>query len=862
MIRFGNFIKGFFLKRKRNETTDVEQLRTAFRERYHQFKLLLNANNEALAIMAEIEEALRGAKPFGMTFVRSHCTRVATNVFQIIKLLKTLAPERYELLYKQFKEIQLKINTFIIQKHPLRKGALVLRLQDVDKDFTDLVGSKIASLGEITKHLNINVPKGFVVTADGYYHFIEHNDLQSEINRLVQTTNIERFDQLYAMSSSIQRLIIGASIPESLKKTVMEHCWRLEEEEGKEITLALRSSALGEDFANTSFAGQYRSALNVSPENIFYAYKEIVASKYGLQAMTYRLNRGIRDEGIAMCVGCMRMVDALSGGVIYSRNPVDIRDNSIVINSVWGLPKSVVDGSINPDYFILARDDPPVIQGKEIPLKEQKFVCYPSEGVCRLDLVGEESREASLQDDQAVSLARISLQLDAYYGRPVDMEWAIDKEGNIIILQCRPLQQREISESGHRKANSEPLILEGGVTASPGAASGPVFIVKKEMDTLRFPQGAILLTEQALPRWSTILNRAAAVITAQGSVAGHLASVAREFRIPALFGVKDAMSSFKDEQVITLDAAGRRIYAGRIESFLINEKGPKNLMEGSPVFEILKGVSQHIIPLNLLDPDAPDFRPESCRTFHDITRFCHEKSVHEMFRFGKDHKFPERSSKQLVAEVPMQWWVLNLDDGFQEEVEGKYVQLENIASIPMLALWDGITRVSWEGPPPVDGKGLMSVMFHATRNPALVTGIPSRYANRNYFMISKNYCSLNSRLGFHFSTVEALVSDRSSENYISFQFKGGAADSQRRHKRILFVSEILDENGFRLEIREDHLIARLENYEKDHMENSLKILGYLTIHTRQLDMIMSNNASFNYYRTKIKEDIQGITQSK
>ncbi len=855
-------IKRFFAGKRSSGLPEVEALRIAFKERYHSFKLLLEANNRALENMAAIDEALRGERPFGITQVRARCTRVATNVWRIIRHLDELAPGKYAPLRERFKTIQQRIAPLISSRLRPVEGKQVLPLSEVYGESVDQVGLKMANLGEARNRMGLRIPNGFVVTAQGYHRFIEHNDLQTEIDRRLQVSGAEGPDRLFALAGELQRLIIEAKLPWELEEAIKKHYRALESAEGSAVTVAVRSSALREDVAGASFAGQYLTELNVGGDSLLESYKAVAASKYNAQAMSYRLQRGIRDDDVLVSVGFLAMVDATAGGVLYSRNPLDAGDDSIIINSAWGLPKPVSDGSVAVDHFVVGRGDPLKITQREIPLKKDKSVCIVGEGIGKVDLTAEESAAPSIDDNQVLGLAALALLLEAHHRVAQDVEWAIDRNGEVVLLQCRPLMLRQPPPREARERGiavpPERVILSGGRTAAPGAAAGEVFIVRSEQEASRFPDGAVLVTHEALPRWAALLGRAAAVISEHGAIAGHLASVAREFGVPALFGVRGATEKLSEGREVTVDADGRVVCQGRVEGIAYPQEKPRNIVLGSPVYKALKRAAKHINPLYLLDPDLSDFTAENCRTFHDLTRFCHEKAVQEMFRFGRDHHFPERSSKRLYCDVPMQWWVLNLDDGFKEETGGKYVTLDNIVSIPMLAMWDGITAVPWEGPPPVDGKGFLSVMFGAVTNSALAPAVSSRYHDRNYFMLSKNYCCLNSRLGAHFSIIEAFVGDRIGENYVSFQYRGGAADYDRRLKRVIFIKGILEECGFNVVLNEDNAIARLEGRDRDYMIERLKILGYLTLHTRQLDMIMSKPAAVSYYRSKILKDIEGI----
>lgn len=841
MQRIVSFFRNIFSSVPEQQLSP-EELRIAFRKRYANFRGLLTANNNALQAMADLEKVYYGGDSYRMAFIRSKVTTILVNVFKMIRNLLAMSDGKYKELETIFERIGHDIDTIIERKPILRQGPFILPLDEVNRQERDQAGEKMANIGEVAAIPGLIVPQGFVVTSSATRHFLTP-ELLAEIERRLQVIVPDNLEEMYKSCGEIQQMIRDSPLPPDLEELLYVHYARLERATTPHCRVALRSSALGEDTAGVSFAGLYRTVLNVDRESLVAAYKEIIASKYGARAISYRRKRGYRHVDIEMCVGCLVMVDALVSGVTYSLDPGEEESEVIRINATAGIAKGVVDGTTITDLYLVSREKPHAVVYREMR---------------------QDQTASALTYGQVKKLAEAALLLEQHFGQPQDIEWSFDHQGTLYILQSRPMLKSRAAEPVEDTAQAARIeegggpILLGGICASSGIASGPVFRVGSSESLRQFPQGAVLVLEHPLPDWAPLLSRAAAVIAEHGSEAGHLATVSREFGIPALFGLAGAMAGLGDGEVVTVNATARAIYRGRREDLLRMQTVRRDIMAGSPVQRILTDLLQHIAPLNLSDPDSPQFKSTWCETLHDITRFCHEKSVSEMFNFGQIHHFDQAAAKRLVGKVPMEWWVIDLADGFRDgvHVEDKSIRIDDIVSVPMLAIWQGISAVPWAGPPPVSVRGFGSIIFQSTMRPELDPAVASALTVKNYFLISANFCNLSVRLGYHYAMIEAYLSDLLTESYVTFRFKGGAADLRRKAVRARLLADVLQHYDFRVELNSDSLLARLKKKPLDYLKQRLQILGYLTLHARQIDMVMDSPGEVNRYRDKFLADIE------
>lgn len=817
-----------------------------FRFKYGLFKELLTSNTQLLEIITDMEEKLRGHQLFGMSYIRSNATRAVFHAFRMVKALDVLSGHRYPMLYPVLASIHQKIKAELEHKKEITCPALVLPFAEITKDLTDWVGGKSAHLGEVRNRLHLPIPQGFAITTAAYEAFLAYNDLVEEINKRKLAIDVNDLETIREASIDIQEMITRAALPPALEKAIWAAYARLAEALGHGQALprvSLRSSAIGED-SDLSFAGQYLTVLNVTSANLLESYKAVLASLYTPRAIAYRLVKGIRDEDIAMSVACLQMIDAKASGVMYSRHPVKILKDHVIINAVWGLGPYAVEGILTPDTYTVAKDgDFSILEARLAP-KPVQLVNSPEGGVEEIPVPPENRETACLTPEQVKTLASYAVRLEAHYGGPQDIEWALDWEDRLYVLQARPLQLKSPDE-GEAKAIPQvpgyPLLVEGGAVACSGVGCGPAYHIRDIEDLQGFPEGAVLVARHSSPKFVMVMGKAQGIVADHGSVSGHMAALSREFGVPTILGVEGASDAIPPGVEITVDAYSGRVYQGRVQELLQLQRPRETHMTGTPVYQTLRKVADHIIPLNLVDPEAPGFAPENCQTLHDLSRFVHEHSYRVMFQVSDLISYEKGGAVKLTAPIPLDLYIVDLGGGLRDRAPRSWrVNVDHIASAPFQALLRGMLHEDLRGmePRPIQVSGLLAVMREQ-----MLSGPGERFGDRSYAVISAKYLNFSSRVGYHYSILDCYCGDNINSNYISFSFKGGAADDVRRNRRVRAIARVLEQQGFAVDVKGDQVNARLLKYPRSVIAEKLEMIGKLLLFTRQLDMLMNSEYS-------------------
>jgi len=744
----------------------------------------------------------------------------------------------HEALLHQYEALEESIRRQAEQARPGDSSPLVVWPREEDAFRPHVVGPKAARLAEVASKTRLNIPAFFSVSASGYRLFMRESGIQTLVGSLFPSTDLRDPQKIKSLSEIIARAFDEAPVPPELESILLEACARLLRSHPDATGVAVRSSAIVED-SESSFAGQFESILNVRPDQLIAAYKQVIASKYRQQALRYAMARGCLGEDIPMPVLVMVMIQPSASGVAYSRCPG--REQSAMVTAVPGLAQALVEGKITPDTFLVSMG--PTVRVEDAVIGSRPFAlrCAADGGLRRqqektLGLL------PALGEEAVCEVASAARTLEEVYGAPQDVEWAIDEAGSLQIVQTRPVyfSASQSTSSALRQVEGYRVLLRGGARASGGVTTGKVFLLPdlEAMDTV--PEGVILCVPTTSPRLAGLMGMVSGIVAAAGSPTGHMATIAREFDVPCLVGAENALSALREGAAVTLDADAGVVYEGEVHE-LLGPNPPAGAASGRkyPVPEDLKQLVQKVAPLTLGEPDTPEFSPANCRTLHDIARYVHQKSMAEMFQSEHLSAQERRASRRLTWRVPMDVLLLDLGGGLAPIAE-RNVPIDKVTSIPLLALMEGMTdpRLRWAGPVGFDLRGFMSVVVRSAAD-------DQRYGEPNYCLCAADYVHFATRLAYHFATVESICGGSVNENYVRFLFFGGAAVAERREWRAHFLAQVLRSNAFAVKQVGDRLEAFLAKRIASVTEEALVMVGRLMVASRHLDMVIENPVAAN-----------------
>ena len=791
---------------------------TLLKEKYAAFKSLLAHDKRAHELIAELEDIYYHRRKRDFTAVVHLCDDLGRHVGGIVDALGRVCPADYPDLNLFYKKIVAYIRFMTAPDRVDPAPPYAVGLADVTAQDLHRVGGKALNLGILRNVLQLPVPGGFVLTTNAFHRLVEANELRAMIDARLAALDIHDTAALDAVAAEIQAAIRAAAIPAEIKAAMDTYLPALTVESGPGAKLAVRSSAVGEDSA-ASFAGQYRTLLNVDPSDLADAYREVIAGKYAPGAIYYRINYGLPDSETPMAVLVLEMVNAATSGVLYSADINSPASDRLSIHAVRGLGEALVSGERSADTLTVSKEPFPRVTEKR-PAGDPDAM--------------------ALDDDQALRLARWGVLLESHFEKPQDVEWAVDQAQKPFLLQTRPLHSGAAPVDALACEFGEveqERLLQGGERAASGIAAGQVYRLAAESPLETVPDGAVLVARNASPEFVKVIDRLSAVVTDTGSAAGHFASVAREFGVPTVVGTGIATDVLKPGQTVTVNAEARTVYAGKVDQMLASPCAQPELLIDSPFMRKLQYLLKFVSTLVLVDPEASTFSPQHCRSLHDIIRFAHEKAVQEMFHVSDNRLRKLSFAKKLQTSIPLNFYILDVGGGLTETAGSeKHINIERVANQALRALWQGLSH------PDIQWGHFSHFDWEAHDRIVMSGGIASPEATMfaSHAVISGDYMNLNLKFGYHFVIVDVLCDSETSENTVLFRFSGGGADLDQRMLRAGFLGKILQRLGFAVSLKGDLIDGQFKSTDSAAGLRVLDMLGRLLGATRLMDMYLKD----------------------
>lgn len=445
----------------------------------------------------------------------------------------------------------------------------VIALNKVNLSSIGLVGGKNASTGELIQHLSsmgIKVPEGYATTTDAFNLFLEQNHLDKEINKLIIKVKSGDIKSLTKTSEHIQGLIMATPFFPEFEQDISEAYSEL-----KKTTVAVRSSATTEDLSNASFAGAQKTFLNVKGlQNIFHAVKLVYASLYTSRAIAYRRDKHFDVVHSSISVGIQPMIrsDLATSGVMFTLDTESGYDQVVLINATYGLGEAIVQGSVNPDEFIVYK---PALENEKLAILQRKIgekaikMIYtksntPEKSIQTVAVPKEDQMKFCITDKEVQMLANQAVMIEKHYGKPMDIEWAKDGiDGQLYIVQARPETVTSQVSKEHSierySLTQKGNVLAQGQSIGQRIGKGKAKVISDPSNMYSVKPGDVLVTDMTDPDWEPIMKIASAIVTNRGGRTCHAAIIARELGVPAVVGCRDATSSIKDNTFVTVSCA-------------------------------------------------------------------------------------------------------------------------------------------------------------------------------------------------------------------------------------------------------------------------------------------------------------------